>query len=333
MIIQLDAVGNKKFSGKIKTMSGTASANIFSGDPGKKFDVVFSVDMKELLTGLGAKPEQIRKVLETAEQNRKKPVSPQMQSMSMAPQGGGMATGGGMNMMAPGGASGGDPGGPDGQPRQRVMFGGPGGPAGAQSVSPEDRQKMQAAMAKILNGRNPRDLSPEDRAKMGEELRKAMAAGAKPSDGKGKRAAAGPGPPDAMPTLRPGQFSEKDLANAKLPPSVEADNQLDVLLRPGLLADVEIIVEKIPDAINIPAQAVFEKDGKQIVYVKNLNRWDERPIKVAKRSESTMVIASGLTAGETIAMADPNAKPGDKKKDKGAAASGSPMGGMGGGAK
>ena len=192
---------------------------------------------------------------------------------------------------------------------------------------------MQAAMAKILNGRNPQDLSAEDRAKMGEELRKAMAGGAKPSDGKGKRAAAGPGGPGAMPTLRPGQFSEKDLANAKLPPSVEADNQLDVLLRPGLLADVEIIVEKIPDAINIPAQAVFEKDGKQIVYVKNLNRWDERPIKVAKRSESTMVIASGLTAGETIAMADPNAKPGDKKKDKGAAASGSPMGGMGGGAK
>lgn len=337
VIIQLDAVGNKKFSGKIKTMSGTASANIFSGDPGKKFDVVFSVDMKELLTGLGAKPEQIRKVLETAEQNRKKPVSPQMQSMSMAPQGGapqggGMAPGGGMNMMAPSGASGGDPGGPDGQPRQRVMFGGPGGPAGAQRVSPEDRQKMQAAMGKILNGRNSQDLSAEDRAKMGEELRKVMAGGAKPSDGKGKRGG-GPGGPGAMPTLRPGQFSEKDLANAKLPPSVEADNQLDVLLRPGLLADVEIIVEKIPDAINIPAQAVFEKDGKQIVYVKNLNRWDERPIKVAKRSESTMVIASGLTAGETIAMADPNAKPGDKKKDKGAAASGSPMGGMGGGAK
>ncbi len=337
VIIQLDAVGNKKFSGKIKTMSGTASANIFSGDPGKKFDVVFSVDMKELLTGLGAKPEQIRKVLETAEQNRKKPVSPQMQAMSMAsmggaPPGSGMAPGSGMNMMAPGGASGGDPGGSDGQPRQRVMFGGPGGPAGAQRVSPEDRQKMQAAMAKILNGRNPQDLSAEDRAKMGEELRKVMAGGAKPSDGKGKRGG-GPGGPGAMPTLRPGQFSEKDLANAKLPPSVEADNQLDVLLRPGLLADVEIIVEKIPDAINIPAQAVFEKDGKQIVYVKNLNRWDERPIKVAKRSESTMVIASGLSAGETIAMADPNAKPGDKKKDKGAAASGSPMGGMGGGAK
>jgi multidrug efflux pump subunit AcrA (membrane-fusion protein) len=95
-----------------------------------------------------------------------------------------------------------------------------------------------------------------------------------------------------------------------------------------LLADVEIIVEKIPNAINIPAQAVFEKDGKQIVYVRNGNRWDERPIKPMKRSESTMVISEGVKAGETIAMADPNAKPGDKKKDKGAS-SGSPMGGMG----
>ena len=61
--IRLDAVGDKTFHGKIKSMSGTASANIFSGDPAKKFDVVFSLDMKELLTELGAKPEQIRKVL------------------------------------------------------------------------------------------------------------------------------------------------------------------------------------------------------------------------------------------------------------------------------
>ena len=66
-----------------------------------------------------------------------------------------------------------------------------------------------------------------------------------------------------------GQFSEKELANAQAAClRRKPDNQLDVLLRPGLLADVEIIVEKIPNAINIPTQAVFEKDGKQIVYVK-----------------------------------------------------------------
>ncbi len=64
------------------------------------------------------------------------------------------------------------------------------------------------------------------------------------------------------------RFSQSDLANAKLPAAMEAESQLDVLLRPGLLADVEIILEKIPNAINIPNQAVFEKDGKQIVYVR-----------------------------------------------------------------
>src|SRR3954451_23075989 len=110
VVIQLDAVGDKKFHGNIKTMSGTASANIFSGDPGKKFDVVFSVDMKELLTGLGAKPEQIRKVLETAEQNRKRPgATSMMPSMTMA---GGGPPGGMMMVGVPGGqVGGGAPGG------------------------------------------------------------------------------------------------------------------------------------------------------------------------------------------------------------------------------
>jgi HlyD family secretion protein len=111
-------------------------------------------------------------------------------------------------------------------------------------------------------------------------------------------------------------FSEKDLENAKLPPAPGEDSQLDVLLRPGLLADVEIIVEKIPNAIHIPAQAVFEKEGKMLVYVRSGSRWEPREVKPLKRSESTMVIASGLNPGETIALSDPNARPGDKKKQQ-----------------
>src|SRR5205807_8974234 len=63
------------------------------------------------------------------------------------------------------------------------------------------------------------------------------------------------------------KFTEEDLAKAKLPPPPEETNQLDVLLRPGLLADVQIIVEKIPEALHVPVQAVFEKEGKPIVYV------------------------------------------------------------------
>jgi len=130
------------------------------------------------------------------------------------------------------------------------------------------------------------------------------------------------------------QFSEKDLADAKLPPTPEEDTQLDVLLRPGLLADVEIIVEKLPNVVHIPTQALFEKDGKPMVFVRAGNRWEERLIKPLKRSESTLIVESGLNAGELVALANPNAKPGDKKKkaDKSeGGGGGNPVGGMGGG--
>ena len=41
------------------------------------------------------------------------------------------------------------------------------------------------------------------------------------------------------------------------------------------------ILEKIPDAINIPNQAVFEKDGKQIVYVRADHRWQRSDVRCA----------------------------------------------------
>ena len=41
-------------------------------------------------------------------------------------------------------------------------------------------------------------------------------------------------------------FTEDDRKAAKLPLPPEQDSQVQVLLRPGLLADVEIQVEKLP---------------------------------------------------------------------------------------
>ena len=114
-----------------------------------------------------------------------------------------------------------------------------------------------------------------------------------------------------------GQFSAKDIENAKLPPPPEEDTQFDVLLRPGLLADVQIIVDKIPNAVNLPMQAVFEKDGKTIVYLKTAKGFEPRVIKPLKRSETVMTIASGVQPGDVIALADPTAKKGDKKEKSG----------------
>lgn len=123
-----------------------------------------------------------------------------------------------------------------------------------------------------------------------------------------------------------GGFSQKDMESAKLPLAPEDDSQIDVLLRPGLLSDVEIIVEKIPNAINVPTQAVFEKDGKPVVYVKTERGFEARNIRIFKRSESVMVITSGVKANDVVALADPFATTSDKKKKSDGGGAGMPMG-------
>ena len=74
-MLQLDAIPDKRFDGKIKAMSGTATSDVFSGDPSKKFDVIFSVDMRQLLTGVGMKPADIDRIMATAEANAKKGIN------------------------------------------------------------------------------------------------------------------------------------------------------------------------------------------------------------------------------------------------------------------
>jgi len=339
--IRLDAIADADFTGKIKSMSGTASANAFSGEVQKKFDVIFSIDMKQLLTTLGAKPEQIARVLATAEANRKKPpVSAGGGMFAMAGGGmpggggGGMGAGGGqMVVMQGGGQPGGGQGGAGGEGAQRMRQGGAGGGmVGAMTAGlPEDQQKkVRDAMQKALGGKSMQELTPEERASMMAKLRTDLEKqGIKlPERGQGGRGGAGGPGGMAMPFAGGtgiGGFSAKDMENAKLPPPPEEDSQMEALLRPGLLADVEIIVERVPDAINIPTQALFEREGKLVVYVKNGDKFEPREIKLGKRSESALVVTSGLKAGDTVALADPTARPGEKKKGEAKSGGGAGM--------
>ena len=311
--MRLDALPEKKFTGKIKSMSGTASANMFSSDPAKKFDVIFSIDMRQLLSALGANETQVSRILAQAETNRKKGPMTAFNAPPMAAQPeGGMPQGMGQPAAAPAEAAGG---------RQR---------GGGGNMDPELQRKRRELVTKFSKGKAMADMTPEERtevmAKVTAELQKT---GAMPA-GRGNRGGAAPGMP-AMFNVGGLMVSQKDLDNANLPTPPEEDNQLDVLLRPGLLADVEIIVDKVQNAINVPIQAVFEKDGKQVVYVKVGNRFESRVIKPLKRSENVMIVSSGVNVGDVIAMANPEAKPGDKKKtEKSGGAAAALPGGKGG---
>ncbi|RPI11868.1 MAG: HlyD family efflux transporter periplasmic adaptor subunit [Acidobacteriales bacterium] len=325
-LIELDALAGKKIHGKIKSMSGTATANIFSGDPSKKFDVTFSIDMKELLTTVGAKPEQIREVLATAEKNRSRPASPvslSMASFSTA------AAAGAIDGSGSNGAQGGVQGFGSDQPAVMAA-------AGAQAEAGQSGGRRARPQTGATGGAQPAQSGSGRAAASQNETRGAAsgAQGGTAAGGRGGQGAPGvPAPGMGMAGGRGGsRFSQQEIAAAKLPPPPGEDSGLQVLLRPGLLADLEVIIEKIPNAISIPAQAVFEKEGKPVVYVRSGERFEERAVRLAKRSESTMVIASGLKAGEEVALADPTRQGSKKKQEKGKTdGSASPMASPSGG--
>ena len=93
--LQLDAIPDKRFNGKIKAMSGTATSDVFSGDPSKKFDVIFSVDMRQLLTGVGMKPADIARIMATAAANAKKGINAGVNPFAPTPAEGAADDGGG----------------------------------------------------------------------------------------------------------------------------------------------------------------------------------------------------------------------------------------------
>ena len=125
---------------------------------------------------------------------------------------------------------------------------------------------------------------------------------------------AGRGQPPTASASAP-TFTDEDRANAKLPVPPDEDSNIALLLRPGLLADVEIEVERIPNAIHVPQQAVFPKGGQSLVYVLQANgKFAPRVVKVAKQSETTMVLESGVEPGEMVALEDPTISKSEKGK-------------------
>jgi HlyD family secretion protein len=85
-------------------------------------------------------------------------------------------------------------------------------------------------------------------------------------------------------------------------------DQSDPRLRPGMNATARIAVEKISNAIVIPAEAAFQKSGETVAYVLRGSKFDEQAIEVGKRGESQLVVTAGLKPGERVALKDPTEK-------------------------
>ncbi len=77
-------------------------------------------------------------------------------------------------------------------------------------------------------------------------------------------------------------------------------------LRPGMSAEARITVKQMPHVLWAPAEAVFGTGGSAYVYLRRQGRFLRQPVKVLLRSE-TRVALTGLQAGDSIALVNPQA--------------------------
>lgn len=85
-------------------------------------------------------------------------------------------------------------------------------------------------------------------------------------------------------------------------------DQTDPRFKPGLTGQVTVIVDRVPNAITLPAQAMFQKSGQNVAYVWRRTQFEERAIEVGKRSGDRIMVAKGVSPGEQVALKDPTLK-------------------------
>jgi HlyD family secretion protein len=85
-------------------------------------------------------------------------------------------------------------------------------------------------------------------------------------------------------------------------------DQTDPRFKPGITGEVTVVVDKVANAIILPAQALFQKSGQNVAYVWHGGEFEERVVEVGRRSGDKIVVAKGVSAGDKVALRDPTVK-------------------------
>ncbi|QJW95868.1 hypothetical protein FTUN_3422 [Frigoriglobus tundricola] len=107
-------------------------------------------------------------------------------------------------------------------------------------------------------------------------------------------------------------------------------------LRPGMSADVKILIKVIPGALTVPIQGVTEIGGEHVCYVVTGGAVERRPVTIGDGNDQLVQIVTGLSEGEQVALdartraaaelgtANPGTKPDEKERVPPAPAPGGP---------
>ncbi|MES1257570.1 MAG: HlyD family efflux transporter periplasmic adaptor subunit [Acidobacteriota bacterium] len=78
----------------------------------------------------------------------------------------------------------------------------------------------------------------------------------------------------------------------------------DPRMRPGMNAGADLVEKRLPDAISIPAKALFTIDGNPAVYVKSNGQYVPTRVQVIARNPDEVAV-QGIPGGTMVALAEP----------------------------
>lgn len=73
-------------------------------------------------------------------------------------------------------------------------------------------------------------------------------------------------------------------------------------LKPGMTAEVEVLVNEFPDTLTVPVSAVVEQRGQYFCWVKSANGPERRPLVVAGTNDRKMAITDGVKEGDRVIL-------------------------------
>lgn len=84
--------------------------------------------------------------------------------------------------------------------------------------------------------------------------------------------------------------------------------QADNRLRPGMNGRMDVIMRRLPDALSVPAKAIFTLNGKPVVYVLHTGSYTPQIVEVEARNPDEAAI-KGVKEGVLVALTEPEKKP------------------------
>jgi multidrug efflux pump subunit AcrA (membrane-fusion protein) len=85
--------------------------------------------------------------------------------------------------------------------------------------------------------------------------------------------------------------------------------KIDRRLRPSMNGAMDVVVDRIPGAISIPAKALFTKGGKPVVYVPGPSGYQPIEVQVLARNPDEVAV-KGIAEGTKVAIIEPEKKKG-----------------------